>query len=356
MFRELESRLRSIHTRCPGFSDAQLFSGTVSLGSIDRDPVEMLKSASSVCQELTDASCEVILNVREIERNIDRFGDVASERKVIIEVITGVVIRTPRVSSASAHMSFVGDLSLLRESQIENLIKSCYERAKAMAKSKPLNPLAAGKADVILKPDLAAALFHEVSHLLEGDAINHLRIGTQIGPPELDIIDDPRYVSAASIRLFDDEGVVTHRRTLVESGVVVDLHHTRSTAHILGSTPGSAHGLFHIPRPFHTVLIVKPGDWKDDEIVEETKRGFIAEGLMEASTQGTYIRIVPESVWYVEGGELKEPVRISAIKIPLTKIKTISAMSRSLGTRIAYEKGHLVSEIAPTIRLQAYIE
>ena len=358
---DLESRLRSLESivvkrRCPGISSANFFSGSVSLGSIDRDPVEFVRVAADVCDEFSDVDCEFILNVRDVERVIDRFGDSGRERKVVIDVIAAIVVKMPRVGSSSFAMSFVGDLSSLRESQIERILKSIYSRAQASAKAKLLNPLASGRAEVILRHDVAAALFHELSHLLEADAANHLSIGAQIGPPELDIYDDPKYFGSSAIRLFDDEGVTTFKRSLIEGGVVVDLHHTLSTAHLFNSRPGSAHGLFHAPRPFHTALVVKPGDWNEKEVIEETKRGFLAEGLLQAETIGNYIRIVPETTWYIERGEIKEPIRIRSIKIPLQKLKTITALTKTLHTRTTYEKGHLITETTPTTKLQAYIE
>jgi len=358
---DLESQLRSLESivvkrKCPGISSANFFSGSVSLGSMDRDPVELVKVAADICDEFSDVDCEFILNVRDVERVIDRFGDSAKERKVVIEVIAAMIVKRPRVGSGSFAMSFVGDLSSLKESQIERVLRSIYRRAQASSKAKLLNPLASGRAEVILRHDAAAALFHELSHLLEADAASHLLIGTQVGPPELDIYDDPKYFGSSAIRLFDDEGVVTSRRSLVEGGVVVDLHHTLSTAHLFNSRPGSAHGLFHAPRPFHTALIVKPGDWGEREVVEETRKGFLAEGLLQAETIGNYIRIVPETTWYIEKGEIKEPIRIRAIKIPLQKLKTITALTKTLHTRTTYEKEHLITETTPTTKLQAYIE
>ncbi|MEM1917062.1 MAG: hypothetical protein QXU00_07265, partial [Ignisphaera sp.] len=69
-----------------------------------------------------------------------------------------------------------------------------------------------------------------------------------------------------------------------------------------------------------------------------------------------YIRFVPEFSYTIENGEFRESIKIREVKVPLQSIKTINAISKDAKIRTSIEKSWLVSEIAPTIRLVAYVQ
>jgi len=346
-------------SKCPGLAPADLFVGNVSLGEVDRDPLELLRVASDVCSELKSVNvvrCEFIMYVRDCKRVIERGDGTACERKVVTEFITGVVSKGLRYGYGGIHTALVTRLSNVTEAFIDKLIRETYERSVRSSRAKALNPIYVGRHQLILRPEVTAALMHEISHLLEATSLSRLNIGSRVGPPELELIDDPHEPSSPAIRLFDDEGVPTIRRKLVEGGLVIDYHHTRTSAYVLGGRAGSAYGLFHPPIPLHTTLVMKAGDWRDDEIVQETSRGFVVDGVVMAETEGSYVRIVPEYALHIERGEVRDYVKLSSIRIPLRKLMTISAISRSSALRVSYERKYLVAEVAPTIRIEGYVE
>lgn len=339
-------------------ADTELYVGSVNLGSLDRDPRELLEIAANICNELRGVNvvrCEFIINVRDYNKVIERDVGVASESKVIIEFIVGVVSRAMKYGYGGTHTALVTNLSSVSAGFIDKLLRRAYEKSLANSRSKPLNPVYAGRHQLILKPEVTAALMHEVSHLLEATAVNRIPLWSKVGPPELDVLDDPHEVTSPSIRLFDDEGVPTIRRKLIEGGVVVDYHHTRLTASQFNSEAGSSYGLYHPPIPFHTTLVVRAGDWRDEEVVSETKRGFIVDGVVKAETEGNYVRVVPEYAMYVEDGEVKNYVELRDVRIPISKLRSLSAIGRSRELRVSYEKGYLVAELAPTVRLEGYV-
>jgi len=100
---------------------------------------------------------------------------------------------------------------------------------------------------------------------------------------------------------------------------------------------------------------LKPGDWKDKEIIEETRNGFYVNEISMATLERGYIRLIPEILYLIEDGELKESVTAHEIKIPFIALRSINAISRDLGLNISIEKGFIVAEKAPTIRLEGYI-
>ncbi len=338
--------------------DTELYVGRISLGALDRDPKDLIKAAADVCNELKGANvirCEFIINIRNYRKVIERDVGVASEEKVVIELLAGVISRGLRYGYGGVHTALVTNLSNVGEGVIDKLLRRAYEKSIASSKAKALNPVFIGRHQLLLRPEVTAALIHELSHLLEATAVNRIPIGRRIGPHEVEVIDDPYNSSSPTIRVFDDEGVPTIKRKLIEDGVVIDYHHTRLTAKQLDSRAGSSYGLYHPPIPYHTTLVMGAGDWRDDELLRETRSGFVVEGVIKAETEGNYIRIVPEYTLYIDGGEVRDRFIVNEVKIPLSKLMTISAIGRIRDLRVSYEKGYLVSELAPAVRIEGYI-
>lgn len=346
-------------TVCRGLAEGDMFKGHAVLGTPPSNLEELLEVASGICEEYRGAgvsSCEFVGISKHIERIISRDYGEAVEEKVVLDLMGAIIVeRGGRRGFGSYRIAFVPTTQKVAGKFVEYVLKKAYEKALSSVRARPLNPLAAGRATLVLSPEAAAALFHELSHALEGHRPAVAR-GARIGPPELELVDEPRNPLAPSIRFFDDEGIATSKRFLVEAGTVVDYHHTRHTAFVHKSKPGSAYGLFRVPTPFHTTLVVGRGDWGDREIVEETPRGFYIDGVAMAVFERGLIRLVPENAFVIERHEIRQPIMLRSIKIPLAKLSTISAIGRRQLLRVSDEKDHLVSEIAPHVRLEGYVE
>ncbi|MEM2347819.1 MAG: metallopeptidase TldD-related protein, partial [Sulfolobales archaeon] len=275
--------------------DADLYVGNVRLGEMLDRPTDLLLVSADVCSELGGnvARCEVVINIRNYVKSIRRDVGEANESKVIVEFIVGVVSKLGRIGYGGVYKAVIPKSSNVDVALIDKMVRTAYKRSLASCKCKALNPINVGRHPLILTPEVSAALIHEVSHLLEATSLNRLSLGFKLGPEDLHIYDNPYEPSSPTVRFFDDEGVSTIKRSLIENGRVVDYHHTRLTAGKLEGRAGSAYGIYHPPIPYHTTLTMKSGDWKEDEIVAETKRGFLIDGVVVAEVRDTYIRIVP---------------------------------------------------------------
>jgi len=134
--------------------------------------------------------------------------------------------------------------------------------------------------------------------------------------------------------------------------------HTRWTASVLNSEPmGNARGLSVMPRPMQTNLVIKPGDWRLEEMIEETRRGFMLRGLIRAVLHPEgIITLEPEVVEVIRNGEVRGAVKIKRVLIPLKALLNIDAVGRKLYYRPSIEKMFLISELSPLVRLEyAYI-
>ncbi len=336
-------------------AEAKLYVGSYSVGKVEKDAVEPLAKYVEDMVALIESygcSTETIAVYSEYGREIRHSDGVAREYKGVTDVILTVDCGFP-LSIRLAELGMPSqDQRLMRM-----LIADMVAASKAMRKAPRLNPLYAGKTTVILRLDAAGALLHEIGHLLEA---NHsglrVRIGSKIASTLVTIIDDPFNPHSPAYTRFDDEAVETLRKTLVEEGEVVSLLHTRETAAIHGGTPGNAKGLFRKPTPSHTTLTMSPGDWRDSEIIEETRRAIVVDTIHMAYTEGSVITLIPERAWLLEKRELS-PLKLNRIRIRLDQgLYTIDAISRTPWLRVSIEHDHYVAEYVPTIRLIAYVD
>ncbi len=342
--------------------DIELYSGKVEIGSLHTlDLNELSRLCKDLCNEAKARDvekCELLILIRTTERVIEHSAGVAEERRVVMEVIASVVGRniygSPIQGSYSTLVTVWGKVD---PNIVEHCLREALKRLDEQRKTRRLDVLSRGKSTVILAPDTTAALFHEISHMLDATYVDAKKLlGVQLASPEIEVVDDQTNPVMPTARFFDDEASPTARRVLIESGRVVDLHATRFLARQIGSKGGSAHGLFRTPTPFHTALLVRPGDWKLREIIEETSHGLLVKGVAIATLESGYVRIVPEVCIRIDRGEEAESVKVLALKIPISALKTVSAISRELGSRYSYEKDFIVYEVAPYIRLEAIVE
>ncbi len=347
---------------CGEFAEAELFKGRVEVGKEFPDEDVLQDEIKNLCLEtkaLEDVRCEAVLTMKNIDKVIEREnGDRAIESRRIIDIEISLLGRTVYGTPflATSHRALIPWTKSDVIKALDDMFRETRNKLRGGSGVKGLKPFLYGRASIVLGKQGTAMLIHEISHLLDASYIYSSRIiGTQLISKDVELYDDPHDYEAPSIRFFDDEGVRTRKRSLIEEGVVRDLHHTRLTAKSFSSEPGSAYGLFSRPMPFHSVLILKPGDWKDNEIIEETRNGFYVNEISMATLEKGYIRLVPETLYLIENGELKESVTAHEIKIPFVALKTINAISRDLGLNISIEKGYIVTEKAPTIRLEGYI-
>ncbi|MEM4848669.1 MAG: metallopeptidase TldD-related protein [Ignisphaera sp.] len=362
---KLKERMLStpLNDYCGELAEAELYKGRVEIGKDYPDVDEILKLIRDLCSEAKGyniAKCEQIVTLRTVRRSIERdVDDVAYELKRIVEIEIGLLGKSSYglTSFSSNYRAMITWSPRDVIKSIDLVFKETVDKISHMYRLKPLKPYLYGRTIIVLDYTASSALFHEISHLFDPTYSYGTKIlDYKLCSEEIEIYDEPHNVESPSIRFFDDEGVIAKKRSLVESGVVRDLHHTRSTAKVAGSEPGSAYGLFHNPVPFHTTLVVKSGDWKHDEILGDTKRGFYVCGIVTASLEEGYIRLIPEYGYVIQNGELKEAVKIREVKVSLAGLKTINAISRNTSMRMSYEKMWLVSEVAPMIRLEAFVQ
>ena len=343
----------------PDSFEVEFYTGKLTLGS-RTEGSDVVNSALSFLKEYEIPGYYSTLTIKkQMTFKTIRADDSteAYEEKNLVEVEVDLRNRrgAPRAITVSRVM--IQGLNKSIESAIEEVIRLARDRARVVSSAKRPSVTEMGKSEVILYREASPAFFHQLSHLLTG-VLSHEIVGKKLFEVSgMRIYDSPGDLRKPTARFFDDEGVVARRRWLVEGLSVVDAHHSIKTAYEAGSFPGSAHGLLGRIEPLHTSLVVEGGDWKDYELFEETKHGFVIDGIKSVLLEAGYVRLIPLSALRLERGDIEEPVYIKAVRIPITRPIRVLGVGRTGYTSYSKElEDNLVSETSPPIKIEAFIE
>lgn len=279
-------------------------------------------------------------------------GTSIREAMPFTDLVVNVVVRDMAEGSSSQVVGGMGGLEAVSQRPWPELLGEMVRQALDAARGRLLSPLLRGsRMQVILDGAAAASLAHELAHLLEGG----VRAARDWGPPEgFELIDNPCLPNAYGYRVWDDEGVRAQVKTLLSPEEHNALH-TRLTAGEQDE-PGNARGLEHVPIPLFSNVYIRPGDWRRDEILQETRRGLLVKGVIRAEVdmRDGHFELIPEVAYLVEKGELKAPIRNVKVGGYVREVvRSVSAVGKVVQMRPNLEKGFRIGEGAPYIRVDA---
>lgn len=318
----------------------------------------------TICDRIKDRGCrgcETIITCSKITKTyVSSEGAEATEERGIVEIAMFAISQAYRKGIAGDVIGFSGAINSISDDVLFKIADGIAQRSKSIANARSLHPLRRGlKWNVVLDSTITGAIFHELAHMLEADAMTKkLSVPLKATTFNITIVDDPTLPWGYGSYIFDDEGVHAKRKKLIEDGEIVSLLHTRETAFAWNTEPtANARGIFHKPKALMSNLIVKPSDWTFSELIEETKEGIYAEGLVKAEiSDDGIITIVPEAVWIIKKGEIREPVSINYLKLQIPKhLNNIEGLGKELKQRVSIEKGHRVSEYAPPMKIKSIV-
>ncbi len=161
-------------------------------------------------------------------------------------------------------------------------------------------PLAAGLLGGFVQAVSGGALYRKTSFLLDS-------LGTQVFPDHIDILEDPHVRGGKGSAPFDDEGVRTAKRQVVEAGRVQGYFLSTYSARKLGMrTTGNAGGSHNLTL---SSRLTQPGD-DLDAMLRKLGTGLFVTELMGQGVNyvtGDYSR--GASGFWVENGQIAFPVQ-----------------------------------------------
>ncbi|WP_045388147.1 TldD/PmbA family protein [Falsirhodobacter sp. alg1] len=133
------------------------------------------------------------------------------------------------------------------------------------------------------------------------------RLGQQVLPPGMSIIEDPLRPRASASRPFDGEGLPSRRRLIVEDGVLTGWTLDLATARKLGmtSTASASRGTMSPPSPSLSNIDLTQGTASRNDLISGMGTGLLVTSLIGSSINGTtgdYSR--GASGFWVENGEI----------------------------------------------------
>jgi TldD protein len=187
-----------------------------------------------------------------------------------------------------------------------------------------------GKMDLLCGPEVTGIAAHEsCGHPMEADRIlgremsqagmsfiypqGSFWIGTKIGSPMVNIIDDPTIKSSYGYYEYDDEGIKARPRYLYKNGEIHEFLQNRESAAKMGTrSNGSSRSTRYdreaIVRMANT--FVQPGDYNEEEMFKDVKHGVYMKSFTEWNIDDKRFnqRYVGRDAYLIENGELKQRV------------------------------------------------
>jgi len=133
--------------------------------------------------------------------------------------------------------------------------------------------------------------------------------GDAVASPLLTILDEPRNTELPNFRSFDDEGVETYNKSVIEEGVLkVFLHNTKTATFM--NTRTTANAGWMIPVPWN--IVVRPGTATIDEMVAEVRRGLLITNnwytRLQNYIEGVFSTVARDAIFYIENGRIARPI------------------------------------------------
>ena len=219
---------------------------------------------------------------------------------------------------------------------------------------KRLNPRKAAtmQAPVVYDPRVAGGILGHFASAINGSAIARGtsflkdRLGQQVFPRGMTVIDDPHRRRGLRSKPFDGEGVANQRRALIEDGVlttwILDLRSARQLG--LHSTGHASRGTGGPPGPAPTNLWLEPGPVTPVELIEDIAQGLYVTELIGFGVNGItgdYSR--GAAGFWIENGAITHPVS------EVTVAGNLSQMFRNLSA--ACDLSFRTGMDAPTLRV-----
>jgi PmbA protein len=197
-------------------------------------------------------------------------------------------------------------------------------------------PLAAGILGAFVQAVSGGALYRKTTFLVDS-------LGKPVFAPHVQVLEDPHVKGGAGSAPFDEEGVRTHRRSVVEDGVVQGYFLSTYSARKLGmTTTGNAGGSHNLSM---RSSLTKPGD-DFEEMLKKLGTGLLLTELMGQGVNyvtGDYSR--GASGFWVENGKIQYPVEEITVASTLQEMfRHIEAIGADTVVRGNKEMGSVLIE------------
>ncbi|MFX1518321.1 MAG: TldD/PmbA family protein [Promethearchaeota archaeon] len=253
----------------------------------DISPEEKLKSVREIFSNIMDA--KMIINASTgigSSKNEMIFMNtegciLRQELNYMRVVLSAIAKENGRIEDDYFVLAKQGGYELFTGLDIDEKIESVTKGAKELLSAKMID---GGRWTIITDPEISGVIAHEsFGHGLEADQVLRGRSylaglqGKKIVSELVSMHDNSALEGERGFFFFDHEGIKSADTTLVENGVLVDFIHDRQSAAFMNTNATGSARAQDFSRKVYVRMsntYVSPGEWKHDELVEDTQHGF----------------------------------------------------------------------------------
>ena len=239
-----------------------------------------------------------------------------------------------RVFSGEGSGQWALGSSTLDPKELEAMALKASEYA---VESRNPSPIEAGTYDIVLSPMVFGNILNYLGWMASGFMVlmgasifmKHGQ-GSKVASEKLTILDAPHENRLPSSTGFDDEGLATRSKAIIRNGVVNNLlHNTKTAMAFKTESTGNAGWI----QPHAWNLVVDPGDYSEEELLQEVKHGILVTNnwytRLQNYVEGLFSTITRDALFLIENGEIKHPIEKVRIadKLP-TLLNNIDGIGR----------------------------
>jgi len=312
-------------------------------------------SASLAYEDVTGQKAVVSSDGANILTNLSR----------VYSSVNAVAKQADKLTSARERLGKIGGYELFQEEDGGKIMKKAAERAVNLLKAKPAP---SGRFTVIVDPRLAGVFAHEaVGHgceadlIIAGESILAGKIGKVVGSDLVSIYDDSTLAGGWGSEKYDDEGVPTKKRLLIEKGVLKGYITNKEASAKLNMEPNGgarAESYAYPPIVRMSDTYIARGDHTFEELLEGITQGVYlkaSRGGQVDTAKGTF-QFNAEEAGLIEKGELTTPLLdVSLSGVTLETLHNIDAVAKDFEISLGFcGKGQTVpaGDGSPHIRIK----
>jgi len=191
--------------------------------------------------------------------------------------------------------------------------------AKMSLRPEPVKP---GRYDVVFSRVANAVIFDIVAgmnsafYVDAGESCFANKLKEKVASEKVTLYDDAQVAGGVGSTPFDDEGNPTGRTAIIENGVLKTHLHNSLTAkkYKTKSTANATRTrLYRTWMPLPWNVLVKEGEFSDEELFKEVKSGLFVNNITYVRFQdyrkGDFSGIIRDGVFKIEKGEITTPIR-----------------------------------------------
>ena len=232
--------------------------------------------------------------------------------------VTAIFQQGDKIENKSTSRSFRCGVEMLSDALIADMAADVVKGIDARFDARRPK---GGQMPVVMGAGASGILLHEaMGHAFEADfnrkgtSIFADKMGRQICPKGINILDDGTIAGNRGSLNFDDEGIPGQKTYMVEDGVLTSYLHDRISAAHYGVKPtgnGRRESFRYAPIPRMRATYMESGSAKADDLVASVQKGIFVDEFSNGQVQigeGDFTFYV-KAGWLIEGGRLTMPVK-----------------------------------------------